>query len=402
MTFLGILQLADSGRGSKPERRPTDDGRRSRERLRPPSPHSYRDRRACQCNSRPAEPTLMTASRVWFAAFPSQRMLRLYSSCRRKTRLCVALAIATLSRALFTAARASTRARSISAGVSGLTVPLCSRTRMLKQAGGGLLFGRPPAVRRGEDGHERIGTRMRRLPPLLALAALALSAAPTAASSTAIKASTTRGAAPLQVTLTASGGGVSYHWHLGDGTIAEGETVLHTYESAGAYRATVTGIGLDGRRSTAALTISVANAKHGSSALLLAILLALAGLLALALAILVVRYRRRPTAAASRGPATTPEPARAPAPARARRAPLERALGELEDALADGQVDQQRRALELLASELGESGEDGLAGEARELAWSRGSLDRDNVLAFAHAVRRTVDEGTASARPRTE
>jgi hypothetical protein len=235
---------------------------------------------------------------------------------------------------------------------------------------------------------------MRRLPPLLALAALALSAAPTAAPSTAIKASSTRGAAPLQVTLTASGGGVSYHWHLGDGTIAEGERVQHTYERAGAYRATVTGIGLDGRRSTAALTISVGGGKHGSSALLVAILLAVAGLLALALAIVVVRYRRRPTAAA------TPEPTRAPAPAR--RAPLEHALGELEHALADGQVDQQRKALELLASELGESGEDGLAGEARELAWSRGSLARDNVLVFARAVRRSVDGGTARARPRTK
>jgi len=243
---------------------------------------------------------------------------------------------------------------------------------------------------------------MHRLPPLLALVALALSAASTAASSTAIKASTTRGAAPLQVTLTASGGGVSYHWHLGDGTLAEGETVEHTYERAGAYRATVTGIGLDGRRSTAALTISVGGGKHGSSALLVAILLALAGLLALALAILVVRYRRRPTSALSPGSAATPEPARAPAPTPARRAPLEHALGELEHALADGQVDQQRRALELLASELGESGEGGLAGEARELAWSQGSLAPDDVLAFARAVRRSVDQGTASARPRTE
>jgi len=239
---------------------------------------------------------------------------------------------------------------------------------------------------------------MRRLPPLLALAALALSAAPTAAPSTAIKASTTRGAAPLQVTLTASGGGVSYDWHLGDGTIAEGERVQHTYERAGAYRATVTGIGLDGRRSTAALTISVGGGKHGSSALLIAILLALAGLLALASAILVVRYRRRPTTAATPGPARAP----ADAPAPARRAPLKHALGELDHALADGQVDQQRRALELLASELGESGEDGLAGEARELAWSRGSLARDKVLAFARAVRRSVDGGTASASPRTE
>ncbi len=230
---------------------------------------------------------------------------------------------------------------------------------------------------------------MHRLPPLLALAAVALSAASTAAPSTGIKASTTRGAAPLQVTLTASGGAVSYHWRLGDGTIAEGVRVQHTYEHAGAYRAIVTGIGLDGRRSAAALTISV-SAPHGSSTLLVAILVALAALLALAAAILLVRYRRRPTAAA------TPDPASPAASS------VEHALGELEQALARGQVDQQRRALELVASELGDSGEDGLAGVARELAWSRGSLPRDDALAFARAVRRSVDGGTAGARPRTE
>ena len=47
------------------------------------------------------------------------------------------------------------------------------------------------------------------------------------------------GQAPLDVTLTATGDAVSYHWQLGDGAIAEGPIVQHRY-AAGRYTATVT------------------------------------------------------------------------------------------------------------------------------------------------------------------
>ncbi len=98
--------------------------------------------------------------------------------------------------------------------------------------------------------------RMRRLLPLLALAALAFPASSSAAPTISVQASATRGAAPLQVTLTASGDAVSYHWDLGDGTTADGTTVQHVYQRAGAYRVVLTGTGLDGTSSTAAATIS--------------------------------------------------------------------------------------------------------------------------------------------------
>jgi PKD repeat protein len=97
---------------------------------------------------------------------------------------------------------------------------------------------------------------MRRLLPLLVFAALAFPASSTAAPTISVQASATRGAAPLQVTLTASGDAVSYHWNLGDGTAAGGATVQHMYQSAGAYRVVVTGTGLDGSTSTAGVTIS--------------------------------------------------------------------------------------------------------------------------------------------------
>jgi PKD repeat protein len=98
--------------------------------------------------------------------------------------------------------------------------------------------------------------RMRRLLPLLALAALTFPATSNATPTISVQTSATRGAAPLQITLTASGNAVSYHWDLGDGTTADGVTVQHVYQRAGAYRVVVTGTGLDSSSSTAALTIS--------------------------------------------------------------------------------------------------------------------------------------------------
>jgi hypothetical protein len=64
----------------------------------------------------------------------------------------------------------------------------------------------------------------------------------------------TSGAAPLHVTLTATGDAVSYHWDLGDGSSADGPAVDHTYR-AGAFTAKVTGTGTDG--STAQATVPI-------------------------------------------------------------------------------------------------------------------------------------------------
>lgn len=62
------------------------------------------------------------------------------------------------------------------------------------------------------------------------------------------------GQAPLDVTLTAAGDAVSYHWDLGDGTQADGAVVQHRYE-AGRFTATVTGTGADGTQAQASVTI---------------------------------------------------------------------------------------------------------------------------------------------------
>ena len=63
------------------------------------------------------------------------------------------------------------------------------------------------------------------------------------------------GQAPLDVTLTATGDAVSYHWQLGDGAIAEGPIVQHRY-AAGRYTATVTGTGADGTTARASVTVT--------------------------------------------------------------------------------------------------------------------------------------------------
>jgi PKD repeat protein len=63
------------------------------------------------------------------------------------------------------------------------------------------------------------------------------------------------GQAPLEVTLTATGDAVSYHWELGDRTTADGPVVQHRYE-AGRYKATVTATGADGTTAQASVTIT--------------------------------------------------------------------------------------------------------------------------------------------------
>jgi len=79
---------------------------------------------------------------------------------------------------------------------------------------------------------------------IVLISALALAiwakAAHAATAQVAIQATPTSGAAPLNVTFTASGDGVAYHWQFGDGTEGDGTTVQHTYTTAGRYTATVT------------------------------------------------------------------------------------------------------------------------------------------------------------------
>ena len=92
---------------------------------------------------------------------------------------------------------------------------------------------------------------MRRIVVAGALA-LAVAPAATAKDAPGIQASATLGAAPLAVTLTATGSAATYRWDLGDGTTAEGVVVTHTY-AAGRFTATVT----DGESSATVQIVSV-------------------------------------------------------------------------------------------------------------------------------------------------
>jgi hypothetical protein len=77
-------------------------------------------------------------------------------------------------------------------------------------------------------------------------------AAPPAVS---VQASPASGAAPLQVTLTASGDAAQYHWELGDGTAADGPAVQHVY-AAGRFTARVTATSATGETAQAAVAVT--------------------------------------------------------------------------------------------------------------------------------------------------
>ena len=89
---------------------------------------------------------------------------------------------------------------------------------------------------------------------------------------------------------------------------------------------------------------------------------ALLGLLAVAL-VAPLRRRERPGG---------PRAADGPAPAPASLTPLELALRRLEHPEGDHEAGDTRRALELVAGELGTRGEQGLRTSAQQLAWSAG------------------------------
>jgi peptidoglycan hydrolase-like protein with peptidoglycan-binding domain len=88
-----------------------------------------------------------------------------------------------------------------------------------------------------------------------ALAFLFVPAAHAAPPAVTAQASPATGAAPLTVTLTASGDVATYHWDLGDGTTADGPVVQHVY-AAGKFVAHVTATSPVGETSQAAVTIT--------------------------------------------------------------------------------------------------------------------------------------------------
>src|SRR6476619_7277807 len=84
---------------------------------------------------------------------------------------------------------------------------------------------------------------MRRLAPVLIF--LVWVAPAQAKPNVSIQATPATGPAPLNVTLTAGGDAVGYHWDLGDKTQADGPVVQHQYPT-GRFTATVTGTAADG------------------------------------------------------------------------------------------------------------------------------------------------------------
>lgn len=85
----------------------------------------------------------------------------------------------------------------------------------------------------------------------MALAPAAQAAPP----SVTARATPASGAAPLQVTLTASGNAATYHWDFGDGASADGAVVRHTY-ATGRFKALVTARSATGEVSQATVTVT--------------------------------------------------------------------------------------------------------------------------------------------------
>jgi len=95
---------------------------------------------------------------------------------------------------------------------------------------------------------------------------------------------------------------------------------------------------------------------------------------------LALRYVRRPK----------PEPPEPPAVPVVRLSPLERALLAVEHARAGGLVPEERKALELLASELGRNGDSQLAVTAKALAWSQRGPAAAETLVLTREVRALI------------
>jgi hypothetical protein len=126
-----------------------------------------------------------------------------------------------------------------------------------------------------------------------------------------------------------------------------------------------------------------------SPTLLAGLLLAAAALLLTAAGWLLLRYgpRRKEPAA----PEPPPEPPVV-------LSPLERALAVVERARARGSIPDERKALELLARELGRNGDPELAATAKGLAWSAQGPTAAGTLALTADVR-SVIEGSSDGHP---
>jgi len=98
---------------------------------------------------------------------------------------------------------------------------------------------------------------MRRLVPAFVLF-LVWAAPAQAKPNVSVQATPATGQAPLDVTLTATGDAVSYHWDLGDKTQADGPIVQHQY-ATGRFTATVTGTAADGTTAQASVVVTSAH-----------------------------------------------------------------------------------------------------------------------------------------------
>ena len=97
---------------------------------------------------------------------------------------------------------------------------------------------------------------MRRLVPAFVIF-LVWAAPAQAVPNVSVQAIPATGQAPLNVTLTATGDAVSYHWDLGDKTQADGPIVQHQY-ATGRFTATVIGRAADGTTAQASVVITSA------------------------------------------------------------------------------------------------------------------------------------------------
>ena len=98
---------------------------------------------------------------------------------------------------------------------------------------------------------------MRRLAAVSALVFFVWAAPAQAKPNVSVQATPATGQSPLNVTLTASGDAIAYHWDLGDKTQADGPVVQHQY-ATGRFTATVTGTAADGTTAQASVVITSA------------------------------------------------------------------------------------------------------------------------------------------------
>jgi N-acetylmuramoyl-L-alanine amidase len=94
---------------------------------------------------------------------------------------------------------------------------------------------------------------VRRVFPVLVF--LVWTASANATPTVTVQATPALGAAPLDVTLTATGDAIAYHWELGDRTQADGPVVQHRY-GTGRFTATVTATAPDGTTAQASVAIT--------------------------------------------------------------------------------------------------------------------------------------------------